>query len=155
MGTENLITAKQIQTAPSGPGAALKDFWKSLKDLADVIFASPTAVIGLTVVIIWVLIAVFAPLLTPFSPLAQDYMHLDKGPTAVHPLGTDDLGRDVWARVAFGARTILLLGGAIRGAPAGQFGFARNVQMDRAGAGSNDQRISQHLSAINHYFERA
>ena len=110
MGTENLITAKQIHTTPSGPGTALKGFWRSIKDLTEVIFASPTAVIGLIVVIIWVLIAVFAPLLTPYSPLAQDYKHLDKGPTAVHPLGTDDLGRDVWARVAFGARTILLLG---------------------------------------------
>ena len=140
MGTENLITAKQIQTAPSGPGAALKEFWKNLKDLADVIFASPTAVIGLTVVIIWVLIAVFAPLLTPFSPLAQDYMHLDKGPTAVHPLGTDDLGRDVWARVAFGARTILLLGplsvmvafllGVAFGLPAGYYqGWVDEVVM--------------------------
>jgi peptide/nickel transport system permease protein len=110
MATENLVTAQQIQTAPSGPGAALKDFWKNIKDLAEVILASPTAVVGLTVVIIWVLIAVFAPLLTPYSPLAQDYMHMDKGPTTAHPLGTDDLGRDVWARVAFGARTILLLG---------------------------------------------
>jgi len=140
MGTENLITAKQIQSTPSGPGTALKGFWRSIKDLADVIFASPTAVIGLTVVIIWVLIAVFAPLLTPYSPLAQDYMHLDKGPTAAHPLGTDDLGRDVWARVAFGARTILLLGplsvlvafllGVAFGLPAGYYqGWVDEVVM--------------------------
>ncbi len=140
MATENLITTKQIQTTPSGPGTALKAFWKTIKDLAEVIFASPTAVVGLTVVIIWVLIAFFAPLLTPYSPLAQDYMHLDKGPTAVHPLGTDDLGRDVWARVAFGARTILLLGplsvmvafvlGVAFGLPAGYYqGWVDEVVM--------------------------
>jgi peptide/nickel transport system permease protein len=110
MGTENLATVKQVHAAPSGPLAALKGFWKSVKDLADVVLASPTAVIGLTVVIIWVLIAVFAPLITTYSPLAQDYKQVDKGPSAAHPLGTDDLGRDVWARVAYGARTILLLG---------------------------------------------
>ncbi len=110
MGTENLITAKQIQSPPSGPMLALKGLGKSIKGLADVIFASPTALIGLVIVLIWVFIAIFAPLITNHDPLAQDYMHLDKGPTAAHVLGTDDLGRDVWARVAYGARTILLLG---------------------------------------------
>jgi ABC-type dipeptide/oligopeptide/nickel transport systems, permease components len=111
MGIENLAMTKQIPSkAPSGPMRFLKGAWKSIKDLADVIFASPTAVIGLVVVIIWVSIAVFAPVITRHNPLEQDYMQVNKGPSAQHPLGTDDLGRDVWSRVAYGARTILLLG---------------------------------------------
>jgi peptide/nickel transport system permease protein len=111
MGTENLVTTKQVfSETPSGPVRMIKGASKSIKELAGVIFASPTAVIGLTVVIIWVLIAIFAPVITTHTPLEQDYMLINKGPSAHHPLGTDDLGRDVWARVAYGARTILLLG---------------------------------------------
>jgi peptide/nickel transport system permease protein len=110
METENLVPTKQIHTSPSGPLMALRGIWKSIKGLADVIFSSPTAVIGLVIVLAWVFIAIFAPLITTHDPLEEDYMHMDKGPSAAHILGTDDLGRDVWSRVAYGARTILLLG---------------------------------------------
>ena len=78
--------------------------------MAELIFASPTTIVGLTVVLIWVFIAIFAPLITKYDPLFQDYMLVDKGPSSLHILGTDDLGRDVWSRVAYGARTILMLG---------------------------------------------
>src|SRR5271157_395234 len=103
MATENLTFPKQTQKAPSG-------FMEAIRNLAEVIFASPTAIVGLTVVLIWVFIAVFAPVITRYDPLSQDYMLIDKGPSSLHILGTDDLGRDVWARVAYGARTILMLG---------------------------------------------
>ncbi len=103
MATENLAFPKQTQKAPSG-------FTEAIRNLAEVIFASPTAIVGLTVVLIWVFIAVFAPVITRYDPLSQDYMLIDKGPSSSHILGTDDLGRDVWARVAYGARTILMLG---------------------------------------------
>jgi peptide/nickel transport system permease protein len=132
MTTDNLISIKQAHSkAPSGPGMAFRGLWKGIKGQAEVVFASPTAVIGLVVVLIWVLIAAFAPLITSHDPLAQDYMHIDKGPSVTHPLGTDDLGRDVWARVAYGARTILTLGplsvlvafvlGVALGLPAGYY----------------------------------
>jgi peptide/nickel transport system permease protein len=115
MATENIATTKQVQhpnesKVPSRLGMALKDFWKSLKELAELVFASPTAVIGLIIVMIWVLVAVFAPLITTYSPLEQDYKNINKAPSAEHFLGTDNLGRDVWSRVAYGARTILSLG---------------------------------------------
>jgi peptide/nickel transport system permease protein len=61
-------------------------------------------------VLAWVFVAIFAPLITTYSPLEQDYKNINQKPTADHVLGTDNLGRDVWARVAFGARTILSLG---------------------------------------------
>ena len=114
------------------PILTLKAFWKSLREVAELIFSSPTAVIGLVMVLIWVLVALFAPLITTHDPLYQDYMQVDKGPSAQHVLGTDDLGRDVWARVAYGTRTILTLGplsvlvaflfGVALGLPAGYFG---------------------------------
>ena len=83
--------------------------WRRFKEGVGLIFASPTAVLGLTIVLIWVFIAIFAPQLTHYTPFEQDYKNINKGPSAQHILGTDHLGRDVWARVAYGARTILLL----------------------------------------------
>ncbi|MDI2019754.1 ABC transporter permease [Paenarthrobacter nicotinovorans] len=56
---------------------------------------------------IMVLAAVFAPLLTPYDPTAQDLANALSVPTAAHPLGTDNLGRDTWSRLLFGARSDL------------------------------------------------
>lgn len=106
MTTENI----SVNKASSRFSVALKDFWNSLKELAELVFSSPTAVIGLVIVLLWVLIAIFAPLITTYSPLDQDYKNINKSPSAEHFLGTDNMGRDVWARVAYGARTILSLG---------------------------------------------
>ena len=75
-----------------------------------------TALFGLAVVIAVVLAAVFAPWLTPFDPLEQDINQRLKEPGwrnaagQVHPLGTDHLGRDILARVIFGARIALVVG---------------------------------------------
>lgn len=89
---------------------ALKGYWQRLRDLLEVISSSPTAVVGIAMVIAWILIAVFAPLITTHTPFEQDYKLINQGPSVQHPLGTDHLGRDVWSRVAYGARTILILG---------------------------------------------
>jgi peptide/nickel transport system permease protein len=136
-------TATTKQTAPglvSGLARFFRGIWKSIKDFAEIIFASPTAIVGLSVVIIWVLIAIFAPIITTHTPFEQDYMMVNKGPSSTHLLGTDDLGRDVWSRVAYGARTILLLGplsvlvafiiGIALGLPAGYYqGWADETVM--------------------------
>jgi peptide/nickel transport system permease protein len=103
-----------------------------LRDSLTVIFASKTAIVGLVMVLLWVLVALFAPLVTKFGPLEQDYLMINQGPSAAHILGTDHLGRDVWSRLAFGARTILTLGplsvmvafvvGITLGLPSGYYG---------------------------------
>ena len=74
-----------------------------------VIFASKIAVIGLIIVLFWVFVAIFAPLLTPYSPTDQDATAQNQGPSAVHPLGTDSLGRDLWSRLIYGARVVLVI----------------------------------------------
>jgi peptide/nickel transport system permease protein len=136
MATENISMTK----TSSRFSVALKDFWNSLKELAELIISSPTAVIGLVIVLAWVLVAIFAPLITSYSPLEQDYKNINQDPSAAHILGTDNLGRDVWARVAFGARTILSLGpvsvfvaflvGLALGLPAGYYqGWVDEVVM--------------------------
>ncbi len=103
-----------------------------LREFISLILSSPTAVIGLIVVLSWVLVALTAPLITAHTPLEQDYKNINKGPTVSHILGTDNMGRDVWSRVAYGARTILTLGplsvlvafllGLSLGLPAGYYG---------------------------------
>lgn len=124
--TEMTVSSKDVRAANRARQ------WERVKEAIAIVFASKTAVFGLSIVLIWVLIAAFAPFLTHYDPLAQDYLTINKGPSAEHFLGTDHLGRDVWARIAFGARTILTLGplsvfvafllGIALGLPAGYYG---------------------------------
>ena len=53
--------------------------------------------------------AIFAPWLAPFDPNAMDYMMLEE-PSPAHPLGVDDLGRDLFSRIIHGARVSLFVG---------------------------------------------
>lgn len=68
---------------------------------------------GLALVAFLLAIAVAAPWLTPYDPSAIVVEHYTgpQAPGGAHPLGTDTLGRDVWARLAYGARTSLAVGG--------------------------------------------
>ncbi len=75
----------------------------------------PAALFGLVIVALVVLMAVFAPVLAPYSPDEQmfDGLTLEGAPlppSAQFPLGTDTLGRDLFSRLLFGARTSLIIG---------------------------------------------
>jgi peptide/nickel transport system permease protein len=59
----------------------------------------------------WAASALFAPLLSPADPAATDLAHRLQGPSAAHPLGTDDLGRDVLSRLLTGGRISLAVAG--------------------------------------------
>ncbi len=74
----------------------------------SIVFASRTATVGLVIVLFWVFVAVFAPLLTPYTPLEQDWKAPNQGPSRTHVLGTDELGRDLWSRLIYGARVVLV-----------------------------------------------
>ncbi len=65
---------------------------------------------GVVVVGLVILAAVFAPLLTPYDPTAQDLTSGLQPPSWEHWLGTDQLGRDIWTRVLYAARTDLRVG---------------------------------------------
>jgi peptide/nickel transport system permease protein len=75
-----------------------------------------TALFGLLVVLAVLLAAIFAPLISPFDPLAQDIGQRLKEPGwqdaqgRIHPLGTDHLGRDILARIIHGSRIALSVG---------------------------------------------
>jgi ABC-type dipeptide/oligopeptide/nickel transport system permease subunit len=69
----------------------------------------PLAIIGGVVVVAWVIIAIFAPLIAPANPLAQPFTP-SLGPSWQHLFGTDELGRDVLSRVIYGSRVTLPIG---------------------------------------------
>jgi peptide/nickel transport system permease protein len=65
---------------------------------------------GLTLTVVLVLVALAAPLLAPYDPSAQDTARRLERPSHSHPLGLDDLGRDVLSRIVWGARVSLRVG---------------------------------------------
>ncbi len=70
----------------------------------------PMAVAGLTVATLFVLMALFAPLIAPYDPADTNFSAVLQAPSSAHIMGTDDLGRDVFSRVVYGARASLTAG---------------------------------------------
>jgi peptide/nickel transport system permease protein len=83
--------------------------WRELRTgrLAP-LFESKTALFGLSIVIFWIAVAVLAPILAPYPPNAITGK-LNQPPSSEHLMGTDQLGRDVFSRLLYGSRPILLL----------------------------------------------
>jgi peptide/nickel transport system permease protein len=121
------LETKEIQLeAPSG---LWSDAWRRL-------VRNPGAIAGMVIVAVFVLTAVFAPLIAPYDPREQDLSLLAEGccpgPSADHWFGVDQLGRDEFSRVVYGARFSLLIGvvavtvgvtiGLVLGSIAGFFG---------------------------------
>jgi ABC-type dipeptide/oligopeptide/nickel transport system permease subunit len=96
------------------------------------LFENPLAVFGGIVLLILILMAIGAPILTKFEPDQQDLFNINAKPSLEHIFGTDALGRDCYTRILYGARYSLSLGivgalfgticGAIIGTIAGFFG---------------------------------
>jgi peptide/nickel transport system permease protein len=70
----------------------------------------PVAVAGLAIIVVFVVVAVFAPVLAPYDPIATSWTAIRKAPSLAHWMGTDENGRDVLSRVIFGARASLMAG---------------------------------------------
>ncbi len=94
------------------------------------VWRRPLAIAGAVIAAMWLVVAVFAPLIAPYDPLAQTFTALQP-PSLDHPFGTDELGRDVLSRVIYGARVSIPLAlllvslaaliGGVLGAIAGYF----------------------------------
>jgi peptide/nickel transport system permease protein len=69
-----------------------------------------SAVLGLVIIVLFLLIAVFAPLIAAYDPTQQSWTSIRKPPSLQHWFGTDESGRDLFSRVVFGARASLLAG---------------------------------------------
>ena len=114
--------AKRKKEYQSTPG---REAWKRFK-------RNPTALVGLGVVILLILIAVFANFIAPTDFAYQDYSVMNQKPSAAHWFGTDQFGRDIFSRIVYGARYSLLIAvfctiaaffsGGLLGIIAGYFG---------------------------------
>jgi peptide/nickel transport system permease protein len=69
-----------------------------------------SAVIGIVILLFFAFLALAAPLLTPYDPAQQALESAFERPSWAHPLGTDNLGRDILARIMYGGRYTLLIG---------------------------------------------
>ncbi len=90
----------RVQPASSVGLAAV---WNQLKK-------NPLALVGGAVVLLLAVAAVAAPLLAPYDPAAYDVKRILLPPSGAHPLGTDQIGRDVLSRMMYGARVSLAVG---------------------------------------------
>lgn len=91
------------------PSTVPENTQKPGNGLLKIITSNPKIAFGVGVVALFVLIAIAAPLLTPYNPDAS----VVKGslpPSLVHPLGTTGLGQDMWAQITYGARVSLVIG---------------------------------------------
>lgn len=121
MATTTLLSTTQSNEPRTRAGDILRRFSRNLP-----------AMMGLTVVIIFYLVAIFAPLLVTTDYRAQDLDNVKALPSLEHFLGTDELGRDVYSRVIWAARSAMfvsvfvpalsLILGLFFGALAGYFG---------------------------------
>lgn len=74
---------------------------------------NPLVVIGLLVVVMWVFIALVAPSIAPYPPLQQNLVDRLQPPNEVYAMGTDELGRDIFSRVLWGAQITIPAGFAV------------------------------------------
>ena len=93
----------------------------------------PLAVAGSVIALAWLVVAIFAPWIAPYDPLAQTFPP-SQGPTVTHLFGTDELGRDVLSRVIHGSRVsipiallLVTLAAAIGGLVGGLAGYFRGI----------------------------
>ena len=70
-------------------------------------YRTPSFVAGASILGTIVLLALLAPVVSWHDPVQQNLLDILQGPSWTHPLGTDELGRDIWARLLYGARTDL------------------------------------------------
>ncbi|CAA9459611.1 MAG: Dipeptide transport system permease protein DppC [uncultured Rubrobacteraceae bacterium] len=80
------------------------------EDFSRTFLSNRLALFGLVVLSIFILMAIFAPLVAPYDPLSQDLEGKFAGPSLAHPFGQDELGRDILSRVIYGARISLTAG---------------------------------------------
>ena len=123
-------------TAPAGtpiprvvPERASRGLWR---DAARRLLRNRPALVGLAIIIVFVVVAILAPVIAPYTPLERDPGQVFKPPSAAHLMGTDRQSRDVFSRILFGAQISLTVGvvsvlmglvmGGTVGAIAGAFG---------------------------------
>jgi peptide/nickel transport system permease protein len=103
----SIAEAEVQELAMEAPGGLWAESWRKL-------IRNPGAIVGALIVSVFVVTAIFAPLIAPYGPKDQNLNLLNKGqpvgPSADHWLGVDTLGRDEFSRIVYGTRYSLLIG---------------------------------------------
>lgn len=94
--TESSATASVTNLRPS-------------RSVAHILRQQPLAVLGVVLIVLFSVMAIFAPVLAPHPPASLDLLHRLAPPSAAHLFGTDELGRDTFSRIVYGARISLLV----------------------------------------------
>mgnify|MGYP001404241332 FL=1 len=105
-GAPGIEVSPFVEPAPAATYSEWRLIWRSFRQ-------DKLALIGLAIILVFILGAAFAPLLTPYPEQGRgdpNILEKFKPPSAAHPLGTDYLGRDVLARVLYGGRSSLSMG---------------------------------------------
>lgn len=113
---------------PAEPEGLLGRLWLGLQR----VFHTRLGGLGLVVLALVIVLAIFAGVIAPYDPNAQTLADVLQPPSLAHPFGTDDLGRDILSRVVFGSRvslevglisvSVALIGGCLIGLTAGYWG---------------------------------
>jgi peptide/nickel transport system permease protein len=105
------LVAGSVAQEPSSERALRVAAAKFLDGLRRLAREDRTAFAAGIVLALIIASAVCAPLIAPYSPLAQDALHPSAGSSGAHLLGTDSLGRDILSRLLWGGRTSIVIGG--------------------------------------------
>jgi peptide/nickel transport system permease protein len=129
-------TPRSSEAPPRRRGPAA--FWTGLKRFVR---TEKLGAVSLALITIFVIMAVFAPLLAPYDPLLQNRRNLTEAPSGTFLLGTDDLGRDVLSRLIYGARSSMIVSvvttvvslvlGTVIGVASGFFGRRKDTVIQR------------------------
>jgi peptide/nickel transport system permease protein len=99
----SISNAAATAPAPARSGWSQSRVWRRLR-------RNPTALAGGAIVLLFLIVAIAAPLLAPYEPNVSSWLTVRKPPTAAHWMGTDDVGRDVMSRLIHGSRASLSAG---------------------------------------------
>lgn len=98
------MTAAPVLDATTAPAPSVMTTVKAI------FFSRPAVLAAAVVIALFVIVALFAPWLAPYDPLAQSYAKINRSPSSDHWLGTDQFGRDVLSRMLYGSRNSLIIG---------------------------------------------
>jgi len=129
-----------LVTAAANPPELAQPTHLTRPGLLATLRRQPLAAVGFSLLALFLVLALFAPLLSPFNPAAIDLLHRLAPPDSPHWMGTDELGRDVLSRLIWGARlsltvavsvvTLSLTAGLILGGLAGFYGGWADIALN-------------------------
>ena len=129
MADKSIVASPSLDSGGIPPAPPHRSEWRRF---SRIFFGRKLYLIGFIIVVIIILVAIFAPLLTQYEPTKNSLRDKLQGPSWHHLLGTDQLGRDILTRIMFGARISLIIGftavfgsaiiGALMGLTAAHFG---------------------------------